>query len=92
MENVIFRIHYDWFTISDRGEYYFDYTIGREYKIPGTEELDEVESIEIKGSYLKRIAIIHFKRGAEIEQSNIHSIITLTEKYGTNKPDEKKAD
>jgi len=75
-------VNYDWFTITDRGEYYYHWTVGLEYPLwEMSPYRDEVESIEVKGSFNNRVAIIHFKRGAAIEQHNIHSIITLTDDY-----------
>lgn len=77
---MIYRVHYNWFTMPDRGEFYYDWTVGREYPLYEFSEIkSEVERIEIKGTLSNRIAIIHFKNGAKIEQHNITAIIEIEE-------------
>jgi len=88
----IYRVHYNWFTISDRGEYYFHYTLGEEYLIPGMFwKRDEVEEISVDGDLIQgnAVATVSFKGGAVIQQDNISTIVTIPEDYGT-KPEEKK--
>lgn len=88
---MIYRVNYNWFTIHDRGEFYFDYTVGHTYAIPGTAYKDVVENIEVKGSVLNRVAVVHFKLGATIEQTNINAVIILTDNYGSASEPEKTA-
>lgn len=85
---MIYRVVYDWHSTQERGEVYHFWTVGDEYPLwEWSTFRDEVVKIEIKGTLANRVAIISFKKGAEIEQHNIHSIITLTE--DDYRPDDK---
>lgn len=77
---MIYRIQYDWHSTTERGECYHFWTVGETYPLWEFSPFrDEVTKIEVKGTLANRIALISFKKGAEIEQHNVHTIITLTE-------------